>query len=185
MNNLKQNIVFDFDGVIHKYSKGWQDGSIYDEPNKGIKETIDKLRTVYRVVIVSTRSNTEKGRNEIREWLQKYQIEVDDIVAEKPPALLYIDDRAIKYDPYTISLVNQIIGFKPYQERIKEYENMNPMDLLNLLKLKTTEHQTLNEFFDEKYTTTDANKTIDDMVKSMIITIKLYDDLNECIRKYL
>lgn len=28
-------ISIDFDGVIHQYSKGWQNGEIYDPPIRG------------------------------------------------------------------------------------------------------------------------------------------------------
>ena len=108
-----KTIVFDFDGVIHKYSKGWQDGSIYDEPVPGIKTIIDELRKEnYQVVIVSTRCSTEQGITEMTEWLNKYDIEVDRIQKEKPPALIYVDDRAICFDGNTQHLWDSIIKFK-------------------------------------------------------------------------
>ena len=114
---MKKTIVFDFDGVIHKYSKGWQDSSIYDEPVAGIKTIIDELRKEnYEVVIVSTRCSTEQGITEMTKWLNKYDIEVDRIDKEKPPALIYVDDRAICFDENTQHLWDSIISFKTWQE---------------------------------------------------------------------
>lgn len=113
----KKRIVFDFDGVIHKYSKGWQDGSIYDEPVEGIKEVIDYLRQNYEVVIVSSRSTQLKGREAMQEWLNKYNIKVDQILAGKPPAFIYIDDRGYKFDGTKLhSLIWDIEHFKTWQE---------------------------------------------------------------------
>ena len=113
----KKRIVFDFDGVIHKYSKGWQDGSIYDEPVEGIKEVIDQLRQKYEVVIVSTRSKELKGRVEMLKWLDKYNIIVDQILVSKPLAMIYIDDRGYKFDGNALhTLVWDIEHFKTWQE---------------------------------------------------------------------
>ena len=114
----KKRIVFDFDGVIHKYSKGWQDGSIYDEPVEGIREVIDYLRQKYEVVIVSTRSKELNSREEMLKWLNKYNIIVDQILVSKPPAMIYIDDRGYKFDGTKLdSLIYDIEHFKTWQER--------------------------------------------------------------------
>ena len=116
----KKTIVFDFDGVIHRYSKGWQDGSIYDIPVDGIKEVIDKLRETYKIVVVSTRTKTKKGRNEVLAWLDEYNIEIDDIMAEKPPAIIYVDDRGINFDGNCKKLLKNIKKFRPWTEKFKE-----------------------------------------------------------------
>lgn len=63
-----KTVAIDFDGVIHKYSKGWQDGSIYDEPTSGAFEYIASLmKDGNAVFILSTRSPRQ-----IRKWLMDY-----------------------------------------------------------------------------------------------------------------
>lgn len=116
----KKTIVFDFDGVIHRYSKGWQDGTIYDEPVEGIKEVIKELRKDYKVVIVSTRTSTIEGELAIKAWLKQYEIIVDGVMKEKPPAIMYIDDRAINFNGNCNKLMGDIKNFKSWTEKARK-----------------------------------------------------------------
>lgn len=102
-------IAVDFDGVIHAYSKGWHDGSIYDEPVPGALAALRELMKKYAVFIFTTR-NPEK----VLEWMHaKFEIpctcqanpEMEFwnvqgeilITNQKLPAIAYIDDRAIRF----------------------------------------------------------------------------------------
>lgn len=98
--------MIDLDGTIHKYSKGFSDGSIYDEPFKGAKEVIDWLRNRgYEIVIFTTRASKEnalqtgddhkKQIENVATWLTDHGIYYDRITAEKIAADFYIDDRAV------------------------------------------------------------------------------------------
>lgn len=115
---MSKNVVFDFDGVIHSYISPWNGPDVIpDEPVPGIKEAINDIRNAgYNVIVVSTRSKTKHGRDAIRAWLDKYGIIVDEIHAEKPPAIVYIDDRAICFVGNTKDLLNKINNFKPWNK---------------------------------------------------------------------
>ncbi len=68
MGTFPKTIAIDFDGVIHAYSYGWQDGDIYDEPLKDAIKSINKLMADgYSVFIFSTRSSRQ-----IKNWIRKY-----------------------------------------------------------------------------------------------------------------
>ena len=113
-----KTIVFDFDGVIHSYSSGWQGEDIIpDEPVPGIKEAINDIRASgYEVVIVSTRCSSMVGMVAINTWLKNHNIEVDRLTAAKPPAIVYIDDRAICFDGKPETLLDKIKQFQPWYE---------------------------------------------------------------------
>lgn len=121
VDNMANTIAFDFDGVIHRYSRGWQDGNIYDHPTKGIDEVISKLRkNGYKVVIYSTRGATKKGIREIKDWLEKYNIVVDDICSEKPIASMYVDDRAIPFNGNCETLLKDIDRFQVWTDKSRK-----------------------------------------------------------------
>jgi hypothetical protein len=65
---MSTTIAIDFDGVIHKYSKGWQDGTIYDGVVPGAIGAINALlKAGYSVFIFSTR-----GPKQIKKWLREH-----------------------------------------------------------------------------------------------------------------
>lgn len=115
---MKQTVVFDFDGVIHSYTSGWKGhDNIPDPPVPGVQEAIAEIRAAgYEVVVVSTRCKHPRGMAAIAEYLKRHDIEVDDIQTEKPPAIVYIDDRAICFDGNPATLLGKIQTFKPWNK---------------------------------------------------------------------
>lgn len=114
----KPTVIFDFDGVIHSYTSGWKDVHIIpDPPVVQIGDAIRELRKHYRVVVVSSRCATQAGIDAIKAWLVEYEIEVDDIIAHKPPAIVTIDDRAITFDGNANELLRKIQTFRPWYQK--------------------------------------------------------------------
>jgi hypothetical protein len=93
-----RTICLDFDGVLHSYRSGWRGTeSIPDPPIHGTREAVARLRQQYRVVVYSARCRTSAGRLAVENWLRTHDIEVDEVCDYKPPALVYVDDRAIRF----------------------------------------------------------------------------------------
>ena len=118
-----KTVVFDFDGVIHSYTSGWQGESVAnDAPINGIAEALKQIHEHgYKVVVVSSRCATPEGTACVIDYLLKYDMlkYVDLICKEKPPAIVYIDDRAICFDGHPETLLSKIEQFKPWYKQDK------------------------------------------------------------------
>ena len=92
----RKTISIDFDGVIHKYSKGFQGvDNAYDPPMEGAIESIEKLYNEgYILKILSSRP-----KEVIYPWLEKYGLSkyIKEVSNHKFPATVYIDDRGFLF----------------------------------------------------------------------------------------
>ena len=118
---MARTVVFDFDGVIHSYTSGWQgEDAIPDPPVPGIREALKEIHDAgYEVVVVSTRCATIKGHRAIEAWLYDNGLReyIDKVCKEKPPAVAYIDDRAICFDGHPETLLKKIQNFQPWYKK--------------------------------------------------------------------
>jgi ribonucleotide monophosphatase NagD (HAD superfamily) len=108
-----KNLAIDFDGVIHKNSKGFHDGTVYDEPIEEAYDALENLSKQYNLIIFSAKARTDRplinnktGVELIWEWLEKYNMKqfISEVVSEKPRALYYIDDKAIHFTDWKTTL---------------------------------------------------------------------------------
>jgi hypothetical protein len=108
---VTRTIALDFDGVIHAYSRGWQDGTIYDEPLPGALAGIKKLQSLFAVFVL-----TSRNVQQVTAWLLSRKVDAladgtplvgrpafwnsQDFVLvtnRKLPAVAYVDDRAVLF----------------------------------------------------------------------------------------
>lgn len=109
-------IAVDFDGVIHRYSKGWQDGAIYDPPMPGAIEGLRALMSRFAVFVFTTRRAAQ-----VADWLGDlgFAVRVDGepacpefwnardvllVANRKLPAVAYLDDRAVRFTDWARAL---------------------------------------------------------------------------------
>jgi hypothetical protein len=116
------NISVDFDGVIHDH-KGVGDGTIAGGIIPGAKEALKHLSKEYRIIVFTAKAkpdrplvNGKTGTELVWEWLEKHDVAeyVDSITSEKPRAVCYIDDKAIRFENWnqTLNMVHHLDGNK-------------------------------------------------------------------------
>ena len=126
--SLRNVICCDFDGVLHSYISRWTRADVIpDPPTPGAIEWLNMIAADghYTVVIQSTRANESAGQSAIRNWLLKYGYDraMDvKITGDKPPALLYIDDRALLFTGNNFPSLRKIAEFRPwnFDQRLTE-----------------------------------------------------------------
>tara|TARA_R110001592_G_scaffold358474_1_gene663482 strand:+ start:4038 stop:4427 length:390 start_codon:yes stop_codon:yes gene_type:complete len=111
-------IGIDFDGVIHKNSKGFYDGTVYDDPIVGVRESLKEISENYDIIVYSAKArkdrmpiNEKTGKELIEEWLVEQDLMkyVKEVTSEKPRAVCYIDDKGVEFKDWD-SCMNNLRG---------------------------------------------------------------------------
>lgn len=128
----KPIICLDFDGVIHTYEDGWQNGIIYGDVTVGFFDWVEEAAEEFKLVVYSSRSSDPDNLKVMHDWLVQKWVRHHlnkgtergyfplEFTAEKPPAFITIDDRCIQFHGYWSAgnlTIEHLRQFKPWNAK--------------------------------------------------------------------
>jgi hypothetical protein len=111
--NERPVVCVDLDGVLNTYDE-WRGPEFFHPPREGAREFLESLHSGgYRVVVFTVR-----WHEWVRAWLDKNGLGefVDDVTDRKPPAIAYVDDRAVCFRGDFEATLRHIRDFRPFWE---------------------------------------------------------------------
>ena len=118
----KYSICIDFDGVIHQYVSPFDEHKIPDPPVPGALDYLREMVKHFNVYILTTRARLDGYQQLISGWLAEHGLE-DEVVNQlvitdnKPPALIYIDDRGYRFTGGNWPTKQEIHQFRPWNKQ--------------------------------------------------------------------
>jgi hypothetical protein len=103
----------DLNGVLDLYS-GWKGAAHFDPPRDGARRFLEALAARgFRVVVFTTRWPDDAWR-----WLRAHGLEalVAEVTDRKPPAHVFVDDRAVCFRGDFQATLAEIDGFRAHWE---------------------------------------------------------------------
>lgn len=107
-------VCVDLNGVLDSYT-GWKEPHHWDPPRPGAAEFLRALTERGFVVVVFTTRHAAG----VREWLRSHGLAhyVSAVTDRKPPAHVFVDDRAVCFDGDFADTLSRVVNFRAHWER--------------------------------------------------------------------
>jgi adenylylsulfate kinase len=115
----RRTVAIDFNGVLDQYV-GWLGPDHFYPPRPDVGRFLGKLKEKGYTIVVMTANDVDK----VKEWLEKNDLMkyISEVTDKKVPALVYVDDRAIRFQGDFDITLSKIIHFKTFWETKEHHE---------------------------------------------------------------
>lgn len=113
LSGEKPLVCVDLDGVLNVYD-GWRAPEFFHPPRPGAREFLRELKEGgFEVVVFTVRYSPW-----VEKWLQEHGLSdlVREVTDRKPPAHVYLDDRAVCFRGDFGEALGQILSFRAHWE---------------------------------------------------------------------